>query len=432
MFHRNLAGRRHTRQCINSAVFLADQSRSRCIINGEIARRDVHLHQWEVVYRCNFAKEDVLFRSRNALHTTINTSSNPPLPHTCTENKWRSSRSSQRAKEGKYQNQMVWHQSVSNPVLTSWQLGKKCTNSHPILILWENSHPALELLRAVFSPHCSSPCTQTTAHLKTPLSSSWSLQTTPYWSASSRNVTSLLTDRRLRSWLSGAVLTTWSLTHSKQWIWSWTSGETPPALPPTYHHEQHCDCRGVIQIPGHHNFSGPEVGQSHWVPCEKGSAEAVLPSPAEDVQPATGAADTVFCHHWLCPLHVNNCLIQLSYQIWPQKTTEGSPDCWANHWYNPTHSPGTVLIQSEQKGWQNHSGPLTSRTLPLWTVTVWSTLQSSEYQNDQTQEQFLSPSNPSHEHSILNMEHTTLLYNYLFTTHPFFLFLFFYVRPVHT
>ncbi len=41
-----------------------------------------------------------------------------------------------------------------------------------------------------------------------------------------------------------------------------TSGETPRS-PPTHHHEQHCDCSGVIQIPGHHNFSGPEVGQSH-------------------------------------------------------------------------------------------------------------------------------------------------------------------------
>ncbi len=28
-----------------------------------------------------------------------------------------------------------------------------------------------------------------------------------------------------------------------------------------------------------------------------------------------------------------------------------------NHWYNPPHSPRTVLIQSEQKGCQNHSGP---------------------------------------------------------------------------
>ncbi len=90
---------------------------------------------------------------------------------------------------------------------------------------------------------------------------------------------------------------------------------------------------------------------------------------------------------------------------------ECSPDCRANHWYTPPHSPRTVLIQSEQKGWQNHSGPLTSSTLPLWTVTVWSTLQSSEHQNDQTQEQFLPPSNPSHELLILNMEHTTLIYS---------------------
>ncbi len=38
--------------------------------------------------------------------------------------------------------------------------------------------------------------TPTTAHLKTPLSSSWSLRTTPHWSASSRMVTSLLTYRQ--------------------------------------------------------------------------------------------------------------------------------------------------------------------------------------------------------------------------------------------
>ncbi len=126
------------------------------------------------------------------------------------------------------------------------------------------------------------------------------------------------------------------------------------------------------------------------------------------------------------------CLIQLSYQIWPQKTTEDSPDCWANHWYNnPPHSPRTVLIQSEQKGWQNHSGSLTSSTLPLWTAAVWSTLQSSEHQNDQTQEQFLPPSNPSHEHLTINVEHTTLLYiNYL--THNYLHFKFAHIVPVHT
>ncbi len=38
-------------------------------------------------------------------------------------------------------------------------------------------------------------------------------------------------DESNTSWLSGAVLTTWSLTHSKQWRWSWTSGETPLLSP---------------------------------------------------------------------------------------------------------------------------------------------------------------------------------------------------------
>ncbi len=53
--------------------------------------------------------------------------------------------------------------------------------------------------------------------------------------------------------------------------------------PPTHHHEQHCDCSGVIQVPGHHNFSGSEVEQSHRLHCKKGPAEVVLPSPAEEV-----------------------------------------------------------------------------------------------------------------------------------------------------
>ncbi len=140
----------------------------------------------------------------------------------------------------------------------------------------------------------------------------------------------------------------------------------------------------------------------------------------EEIQPATRAADTVLlCHHWIRPLHVNNWLVQLSYQIWPQNTTEGSPDCRANHWYNPPHFPRSVLIQSEQRGWKNHSGPLTSSALPLWTVAVWSTLQSSEHQNDQTQEHFLPSSNPYHEHLTLIMVHTLFinLYTYLSNTH---------------
>ncbi len=76
----------------------------------------------------------------------------------------------------------------------------------------------------------------------------------------------------------------------------WTSGEIP-LLSPTHHHEQHCDCNGVIQVSGHHHLPGPEVGQSHSLHCEKGPAEVVLPSSAEEVQPATGAAETVLLRH---------------------------------------------------------------------------------------------------------------------------------------
>ncbi len=64
---------------------------------------------------------------------------------------------------------------------------------------------------------------------------------------------------------------------------------------------------------------------------------------------------------------------------------EGSPDCWANHWYNPPHSPRTLLIQSELKGWQKH----------------------------RTQEQFLPSSNPSHEHLTITMVHTLFIHLYI-------------------
>ncbi len=39
------------------------------------------------------------------------------------------------------------------------------------------------------------------------------------------------------------------------------------------------------------------MGQSHSVHCEKGPAEVVLPSPAEEVQLATGAAERVLPRH---------------------------------------------------------------------------------------------------------------------------------------
>ncbi len=74
----------------------------------------------------------------------------------------------------------------------------------------------------------------------------------------------------------------------------------------------------------------------------------------------------------------------------------------------------------------------TSSTLSLWTVTIWSTRQSSEHQNDQTQNQCLPSGNPSHEHLTLNVEHTTLLY-IIYSSHLLiFHFKFAHSRPVHT
>ncbi len=46
---------------------------------------------------------------------------------------------------------------------------------------------------------------------------------------------------------------------------------------------------------------------------------------------------------------------------------------------------------------------------------AWSTLQSSEHQNDQTQEQFLPSGNPSHEHLTIIMVHT--MYTLIYLTH---------------
>ncbi len=146
-------------------------------------------------------------------------------------------------------------------------------------------------------------------------------------------------------------------------------------------------------------------------------------SPAEEFQPATGAAETVLlCHHWIHPLYVNNCLVQLSYRIWPQKTTEGSPDCWANHWYNPPHSPRTVLIQSEQKGWENHSGPPHIQHTPsliLCHLVDATELCALEWQDTET----VSSLRQSISWTLDNKHgtHNTIIH-YLFITHTHFLF----------
>ncbi len=54
-------------------------------------------------------------------------------------------------------------------------------------------------------------------------------------------------------------------------------------------HSQKCGDSGLQEKPpcSDDNFSGPEVGRSHWLYRKKDPAEAVFPSPAKEVQSAT-------------------------------------------------------------------------------------------------------------------------------------------------
>ncbi|KAL0147445.1 hypothetical protein M9458_057254 [Cirrhinus mrigala] len=88
--------------------------------------------------------------------------------------------------------------------------------------------------------------------------------------------------------------------------------------------------------------------------------------PAKKVQPTTGAAKTVLLsHHRVCSLHINYCLVWLSYKIRNQ-ITENSSDCREDCWCSPAlHPSRTVFIQSEEKSSENHSGSLTSKSSSL-------------------------------------------------------------------
>ncbi len=61
------------------------------------------------------------------------------------------------------------------------------------------------------------------------------------------------------------------------------------------------------------------------------------------------------------------------------------------------HPPRTVYTQSEEKGSENHSGSLTSKSSPVWTFAIWPALQSDKYQDSQAQEQILPQGNPPYE-----------------------------------
>ncbi len=109
---------------------------------------------------------------------------------------------------------------------------------------------------------------------------------------------------------------------------TWTSGETPLLPPPLTIMDS------TVTTVESFRFLGTTISQDlKWDThidsiAKKGPIKAVLPSPAEEIQPATEAAETVLLsRHRVCSVHINNCLVWFSYKIRHQKTTENGSDC---------------------------------------------------------------------------------------------------------
>ncbi len=157
----------------------------------------------------------------------------------------------------------------------------------------------------------------------------------------SSGLSRLLQPHKLKQ-LSGGVLTTWSLTCLKQWR-SWTSGcpsGYPPPPPP------------LTAM----NSSVAAVESDSWAPQFLRTWTGTITLSPWWKRPSRGCTSFVLLRKFNLPQEQ---LIQLysdiiesilcmsitvwfssATEIWPQKTTEGSPECWMNHWYNPPHSPG--------------------------------------------------------------------------------------------
>ncbi len=113
------------------------------------------------------------------------------------------------------------------------------------------------------------------------------------------------------------------------WRWSWTSG-VPPALPPL------SIMNSTVTAVESFRFLDTTISQDlKW----DNHIESVVKKSQQRL-------------YFLRQLRKFNLPQDLLIQFY-----SAIIDCWANHWYNPSHSPRTVLIQSEQKVCQNHSGP---------------------------------------------------------------------------
>ncbi len=175
------------------------------------------------------------------------------------------------------------------------------------------------------------------------------------------------------------------------------------------------------------NANRPELNctvPNRTVPCsgkaprdsivKKGPAEAVLPSPAEEVQPATGAAETVtLCHYWICPLHVNNCLVnaatksdhrRLRRVIRTAEQIIGTTIPTLQDLYSSRVSKRAGKITLDP------SNPANSLFELLLLLVDATELWVPEWPD---QEQFLPSSNPSHEILTIIMVHTLFIHLFI-------------------
>ncbi len=91
---------------------------------------------------------------------------------------------------------------------------------------------------------------------------------------------------------------------------------------PGLHSEQLCVCSGNLQVPGIHNLPGPKVDDQHRQRQKKGPAEDVRPASAQEVQPASGAADPISHRYYVvCSLCVSHCRVWIGHQTGQEQTT---------------------------------------------------------------------------------------------------------------
>jgi len=66
------------------------------------------------------------------------------------------------------------------------------------------------------------------------------------------------------------------------------------------------------------------------------------------IEPAPGAADTVFSRLWACSVCLRNYLVWFSYQIGQKESAMDCQDCWEDYWCSTAHPPRAVHLHSEE------------------------------------------------------------------------------------